>query len=350
MARIKRKFNTKLLKRFNKKELVSFMRKHKLPAEKALGRYTKAEIVSQLIRLQRNKLYFSAFDNLKIKPARTLSETQKKNLASNRLKNKSLNTKQSFPQDKKIDVGRQVENAISVEAGVVNPTEDKMVEASALVNQQLTQFQQIKEQQGLETGQFSNLEELFEFSNKKIDSSMKEMLDLIIARKQERGIAVGSSGKQPNEQEQISQGVEEKSNVEPVGSSFHTKVNSLVIVELKSILDEAQISRRGITLKGALVQLVVQNKLATEQLVNNILKVREDFRKQFNARNLESVPPQKGQVVKDNEGAKSQDSKRNVLPQGDSQSVQDAINKPVGNLDKVKKKNGNGRRKIVVQN
>ena len=361
MARIKRKFNTKLLKRFNKKELVSFMRKYKIPAEKALGRYTKAEIVSQLIRLQRNKLYYSAFDNLKIKPPRTLSEAQKKNLASHRLNKKSLKTKQSFPQQQKIDVGRPVENAISVEAGVVNSNEVDLIEASKMVNQQPTALEQIKvgdngtleELEAPLERQFSSLEELFVFSDKKFSSQKKRVIDLIIQRKQEKGIQVGTSGKQPTAIEVGSSGtqgeIEPSAAVAP--SSFSVKVSKLTVPQIKAILDEAQISRRGLTLKAPLVQKVVINKNLTEELVNKTFELNknsQEIQDQFNRIRLEPTQVQEGQVVEDNEGAKSQTSKRNVLPQGDRQSVQDVINKKVGNIDKVKKKNGNGGRKIVV--
>ena len=80
-----------------------------------------------------------------------------------------------------------------------------------------------------------------------------------------------------------------------------------------------------------------------------MFRVRKEAAETLDRRIRERSIVQQGQVVKDNEGAKSQASKRNVLPQGDSQSVQDVVNKPVGNLDKPKKKNGNGRRKIVVK-
>ena len=217
MARRKMKFNSKLFKRFTKKELVGIMRKNKFPAEKALSRYTKAEIVSQLIRLQRNKLYYDVFKNIPIKSPRQLSDKQKKNLAiaRGRLNNAALKTKQAFPDSQNVDTKRKVENRLSTKVLAANPVQQEIIfEAATLVNQQPSQLEQIKEGgdvgelgdlEGINGGQFSNLEELFVFSDKKFSNQKKRVIDLIINRKQEKGVAVGTSGKQPRVDEETTE-------------------------------------------------------------------------------------------------------------------------------------------------
>lgn len=368
MVRRKMKFNSKLFKRFTKKELVGIMKKNKFPAEKALSRYTKAEIVSQLIRLQRNKLYYDVFKNIPIKSPRQLSDKQKTNLAiaRGRLNNAALKTKQAFPDSQNVDTKRKVENRLSTTVLAKNPVQQEIIfEAATLVNQQPSRLEQIKQGdsgtlEDLEKinlgNQFSSLEELFVFSDKKFSKQKKRVIDLLINRKRVKGIAVGTSGKQPRADEETKELPTEikdiiSGQIGKVDSEFLIVVNKLNIKELKSVLDEAQIGRRGLQLKAALAQVVAVNKTKTNQLVRNKVKVK------LEARNIikniiEELPleVQQGQVVKDNEGAKVQASKRNILPQGSSQSSRDVINKDVGNLDKPKgKKSKKGRRKIVVK-
>ncbi len=359
MARRKMKFNSKLFKRFTKKELVGIMRKNKFPAEKALSRYTKAEIVSQLIRLQRNKLYYDVFKNIPIKSPRQLSDKQKKNLAiaRGRLNNAALKTKQAFPDSQNVDTKRKVENRLSTKVLAANPVQQEIIfEAATLVNQQPSQLEQIKEG-GDVGGQFQDLESLFKFSTNQLNKARKDIIDLINNRKEEKGVVVGTSGKQPKPEEQTEQLPTEitdiiKQQLGKVDSEFLIVVNKLTIAELKSVLDEAQIGRRGLQRKAALAQVVAVNKTKTNQIVRNKVKVKLEAKDIINKKVKQRTEVQQGQVVKDNEGVKVQASKRNILPQGASQSSRDVINKDVGNLDKPKlkrSKTNGGRRKIVVK-
>lgn len=203
MARHKSKFNRKLFNRFKKKELTDFIKKSSLPFEK-ISKMSKGEIVVNLLRLQRNKLYFDTFAKLEIKGPRKMSPKQIANLAKARLKMKQANqsVKESFPQIQKLDVGRKIVNKNNVETNEIKSL-------SKLVSQKPSALETAKLDVGDSVFGGEDLEELFVMSNRTINQHREQIMQLLEARKKEVGKNGGNQGKlsleQADQQQQVVQ-------------------------------------------------------------------------------------------------------------------------------------------------
>lgn len=162
MVRKKYKHNTKSLRRYKKNELKKFVKDNNLPL-KINYKMTKTEIVSALLKLQRNG-YSDCFCKLEMKAPRKLSEKQQQNIRKLQERNQErlLKMKQVVKQEQKIDK--------------VKPQPAQPIK----VDERDTELEKVKNQPLMIEGEsLFDLETLFNQANKMDETTMNNNLQWV---------------------------------------------------------------------------------------------------------------------------------------------------------------------------
>lgn len=244
----KYKHNAKTLRKYKVKELRNFIKENKLPIKRT-SKLTKTEIVGSLLKLQRNG-HCKCFNGLAIREKKKLTPLQQQALlkGQNAMRERRRKMKEQVKPEQKIDEKPiNVSKALKISKVPVKKvpvTKEIIEEITDEIKKELnepTQLEKLKFEGGNEETrlyqEILNIEDLIEKADKDYEKDLKYFEELL---------------KELQEQEEeISKEDEE---------IYKMEISMLTIPELKKVLDENNISRRGITLKSQLVNLVYNNR------------------------------------------------------------------------------------------
>ena len=233
MGKSKYTHNTKSLRRYKVKELRDFIKTEKLPIKRT-SKLTKTEIVSALLRLQRNG-HCECMTKLKIKDKKKLSPLQEQALlkGQNRMKEKRLKMKTNVENKQKIDK-KPIQVPISQDI-------IKKIKEEIIKEEKPTKLQLVKSE-GTGSVVFDdvlNLDKLFEQAEQMDKEDLKFFEDLL-----EKGKGVGGEKFEEEKKEEI--------NDEQVKK----QISTLGVIEIREILRKFNISLKGRSKKSDLVDIV----------------------------------------------------------------------------------------------
>lgn len=241
MGRTSKKYthNAKSLRRYKVKELRNFIKENKLPIKRT-SKLTKGEIISNLIKLQRNG-HCECMTKLAVRDKKKLSPLQQQALlkGQNAMKERRRLMKEQVKPSQKID-----KKSIKVPQKLEVPvTKEIIEEIKDEIKKELnepTQLELIKNE-GMPNQVFDDILNLDDLINRAEQVSQKD-LDFF------RDI-FGLLEEEKKEEEETEEQM-----------IFRQEIAILSVKELKEILDENKISRKGKTLKDDLVELVWKNR------------------------------------------------------------------------------------------
>lgn len=235
MPRQKYTHNTKSLRRYKVKELRSFIKENQIPIKRT-SKLTKTEIISNLIRLQRNcgKTNKCMKMNLKIKDKKKLTPLQEQALlkGQNAMKERRLRMKQKVKPSQKID---KKPIKVPEKLPVPEPTNEIKQEIK-LEEEKPSQLLLIKSEGITERQEENfNLDDLFEKADMNIQKNKEYFEDIF-------GL------------------LEEKKNEDDERIKFQKKMMKKKGEELKRILRENNISSKGRQRKEDLIDIIYDNR------------------------------------------------------------------------------------------
>lgn len=254
----KYKHNAKSLRRYKVKELRNFIKENKLPIKRT-SKLTKGEIISNLIKLQRNG-YCECFNGLAIREKKKLTPLQEQALlkGQNAMKERRRLMKEQVKPSQKID-----KKPIKVPQKIEVPvTKEIIEEISNEIKNELnkpTQLELLKNE-GMPNQVFDdilNLDDLFNKAEQVSQKDVEYFEDIFGLLEKEE------PQKEELQKEELQKEEEKKEEPEEIN---RIDISVFTIREMKMILDDIGVSIKGAKLKRDYIELIYNNREKIDNL------------------------------------------------------------------------------------